>query len=131
IQHSVRATSRGNSAEDRLIERAIRASITELQAARASQADEDEALHRAIRASVAEASKANSSLDSQSGSEHQSVSGDSALEQSLLESVREQQAARASRGSLEQYDSEVDTEDDENFKRAITESRRQPTLDDE
>lgn len=54
IRESVDATSRGDPDEDMLIERAIRASVAELQLA-TEEEDEDNAVQRAIRASVIEA----------------------------------------------------------------------------
>lgn len=58
IQASVAATSKGNADEDLLIEKAIRASVAELQAAEKEGDDDKDAVQRAIRASVAEASRA-------------------------------------------------------------------------
>jgi hypothetical protein len=55
IQSSVHATSTGNAEEDEMIERALRASLLELQAAQAAGAEEDDAYKRAIDASVREA----------------------------------------------------------------------------
>ncbi|KAI9806495.1 MAG: hypothetical protein M1833_003682 [Piccolia ochrophora] len=52
IKASVEATSRGDPDEDRLIERAIRASVSELVSAREAKVSEEEALRRAIAASV-------------------------------------------------------------------------------
>jgi hypothetical protein len=57
INASVSATSRGDPEEDRLIERAIRASVAELQSARELQLSEQEAIERAIRASISEAGR--------------------------------------------------------------------------
>jgi hypothetical protein len=56
IHTSVAATSRGNAEEDGIIERAIRASVRELQAAEDSKLSSQEALERAIQASIGEAS---------------------------------------------------------------------------
>jgi len=57
IKASVAATSRGNPEEDLMIERAIRASVRELQHPEGSALSEHEALDRAIKASVAEAAR--------------------------------------------------------------------------
>ncbi|ODH17073.1 hypothetical protein ACO22_06297 [Paracoccidioides brasiliensis] len=57
ILDSVEQSSTGNSEEDMMIERAIRASIAELQAAEADEKDEQEAYARAISASIEEASR--------------------------------------------------------------------------
>jgi len=55
IKASVAATSKGDPEEDLMIERAIRASVRELQRPEGSALSEQEALDRAIKASVAEA----------------------------------------------------------------------------
>ena len=55
IHTSVAATSRGNAEEDAMIERAIRASVRELQSAEGSHLSDQEALDRAIQASIGEA----------------------------------------------------------------------------
>lgn len=57
IQMSVAATSRGDPEEDKNIERAIRASVAELVAARGAEVGEPEALDRAVSASVLEATR--------------------------------------------------------------------------
>jgi hypothetical protein len=56
IRESVTSTSTGDPEEDLIIERALRASVRELQAAEDAAATEEETLLRAIRASVSEAS---------------------------------------------------------------------------
>jgi hypothetical protein len=55
IHTSVAATSRGDPEEDDMIERAIRASVRELQSAEDSKLSDQEALERAIQASIGEA----------------------------------------------------------------------------
>jgi hypothetical protein len=52
IQASIAATSRGNEAEDTMIERAIRASIRELQDGAGDAISDQDALNRAIQASI-------------------------------------------------------------------------------
>ncbi|KAL9595221.1 MAG: hypothetical protein Q9179_005060 [Wetmoreana sp. 5 TL-2023] len=61
IQQAVQATSRGNPQQDITIERAIRASITELREA-SKNSDENQAVLRAIQASVAEATRAREAM---------------------------------------------------------------------
>lgn len=60
IQESVKATSNGNPEEDRVIERAVRASVSEIQYVARSHpienVKEEEAFQQAIRASMAEVS---------------------------------------------------------------------------
>jgi hypothetical protein len=55
IHASVAATSRGDPVEDAIIERAIRASVRELQNDSGSTMSDQEALNRAIQASISEA----------------------------------------------------------------------------
>ncbi|KAL9115832.1 MAG: hypothetical protein Q9227_000200 [Pyrenula ochraceoflavens] len=57
IQRSVTATSKGNPDEDQMIEKAIRASVQELQDAHQRGTGEDEAYERAVAASIAEANR--------------------------------------------------------------------------
>lgn len=85
IQSSVKATSRGDSQEDALIERAIRASVTELRAA-SKTGDKDEAIQRAIHASVAEAAEARRTSTKGNGSDSPVSDGGLrlALQRSLL-----------------------------------------------
>jgi hypothetical protein len=119
IKASVAATSRGNLAEDLLIERAIRASVRELQRPEGSALSEQEALDRAIKTSVAEAAseralRSNDGTLSPSDPEFTAI-----LEKSLQQSLHD---------SLQRTDSEKpaqidsDTEDEE-VKRAIEASK--------
>lgn len=57
IRHSVLATSQGNDAEDEMIERALRASMTELKNAKAAGEEEDRAYDLAVEASIREAER--------------------------------------------------------------------------
>jgi len=114
IQRSLTATSRGNPEEDKLIERAIRASVAELQ--RASQeGDEDKALNRAIQASVAEAAQArgSSTLTGSGTGMEKANDHNEVLEAALHRSVQDHH--RHSDGS----DSGIDTDDDEAVREAI------------
>ena len=122
IRLSVRETSKGDPEEDAAVERAIRASMLELQRSRAERArkqqqpqpgvGEDEDLNRAIQASVAEA--------------HPGGERDEELEKALAQSLKEQ---RKQRSSDSEWDSDPDTEDDEEYKRAIQESSQHPEGD--
>jgi len=122
IQESVSATSRGNTEEDAMIERAIRASVAELRRA-SKEGDEKDAVQRAIQASIVESnrSRVEQGLDgTQDLNEH-----DRHLEEVLRLSVQEHG------GSDEQFhaehdwdDSGIDTDDDENIKLALENSRR-------
>lgn len=89
IHASVAATSHGNAEEDMMIERAIRASIKELQSTETTLTDQ-EALKRAIQASVVESGQnhsfngAGSSVDfTEEDAEHQTL-----LEKAIEESLR-------------------------------------------
>lgn len=99
IQMSVAATSKGDPNEDALIEKAIRASVTELQASK--EGDDDEALQKAIQASVAEAASHRS--------EHQRPS----LARKPTEIA-----------DLDFDDSGIDTDEDENIKIALASSEK-------
>ena len=122
IRQSVQQTSKGDPEEDAAVERAIRASMAELERSRLARATqhtddgvEDEDMKRAIQASTAEAQ--------QSG-----VAGgvtDEELERALAQSLKEQ---RRQRGSDSEWDSDANTEDDEDYRRAIEESSKHPIL---
>ena len=135
IRDSVAATSVGDTAEDQLIERAIRASISELQSAR--QDHDEDALERAIQASLAEASQARHLMGSHDeiDEEHRKQ-----LEAAIRLSIMGNHSpplvvkARESRGNMD--DSGVDTDDDLNMKAALEESKTMmvsvtPDMDDE
>lgn len=57
IRHSVLATSQGNETEDEMIERALRASMTELRNAQAAGEEEERAYDLAVHASIREAER--------------------------------------------------------------------------
>lgn len=57
IRHSVLATSQGDDTEDEMIERALRASMTELENAKVAGEEEDRAYDLAVQASVREAER--------------------------------------------------------------------------
>lgn len=57
IRHSVLATSQGNETEDEMIERALRASMTELRNATAAGEEEERAYDLAVEASIREAER--------------------------------------------------------------------------
>ena len=126
IQTSVAATSRGNPEEDRLIERAIRASVVELQLA-AEDGDDEDAVQRAIQASVAEAARARGKEGSSSSSNFLDGAGDhdKELEAALYRSVQDLPPHSGEQHTLvgtDFDDSGVDTDDDENIKAAIERS---------
>jgi hypothetical protein len=121
IHASVAATSRGNPEEDMMIERAIRASIRELQKASGSALSDQEALDRAIQASIAEAGRRRSAENTagpitmtDEDAEHQA-----ALEKAIQESLM-QYKLPAGDGAAD-----VDTDEDENVKLAIKMSKEE------
>jgi len=103
--------------EDELFDRAIRASIAELQSHdpdpnnTLNDDEEDEALlQRAIQASLEEASKSGATEEEQR-----------MLEETIRNSIAE---TRRRRSSDSEWDSDSDTEDDEDYRRIIAESER-------
>ena len=123
IRASVAATSRGNPEEDQMIERAIRASVKELQAASA-QGDDEAAIQRAIRASMAEAQRGR--VASESIDEHNDQH-DQSLEKALQHSLQEHHPLTQERSPLNNEqdfdDSAIDTDDDEHIQNAIERSK--------
>lgn len=128
IQNSVAATSRGDSEQDKLIERAIRASVLELQSA-SREGDNDEAVQRAIQASIIEATRARAEK-STSGSTvvpHDVQDHEEQLEAALHRSISMHDEAGLQReqhplSGVDFDDSGIDTDDDENMKSAINQS---------
>ncbi|OCL12779.1 glycosyltransferase family 1 protein [Glonium stellatum] len=106
------AGAEGPPDEDELIERAIRASIAELERPAAADEDEDAALQRAMRASIAEASASGATEEEKR-----------VLEEVLRKSVLE---TRRQHGTDSEWEgSSVDTEDDEEVRRVIEASKAQ------
>ena len=119
IHASVAATSRGNLEEDQMIERAIRASVKELQTA-SSQGDEEAAIQRAIKASIAEAQRGREMSaigldDDEERNRH--------LEESLQQSLQQHQSLneiQSSPGPERDFDdSGIDTDGDEHPQTAM------------
>jgi len=108
IQASVESTSRGNPDEDMVIERAIRASVRELQAHHDTTLSEQDSLNRAIQASIAEAERSNL-VGTTDGDR---IGLEDSIQRSLAESMGMSSTAPAD-----------DADEDEEFKRAIEESR--------
>ena len=120
---SVAATSRGNPEEDQMIERAIRASLRELQTA-TSQGDEEAAIQRAIKASIAEAQRGReASTIGVSGIEQH----DKHLEECLQQSLQEHQLlddSQRSPGLVKDFeDSGIDTDEDEHSQSSIQKTK--------
>jgi len=122
---SVAATSKGNLEEDRVVERAIRASVLALNQASKDGHTSNDAITKAIKASVTEATAARSSA-------HLDGSGtdDEALEQALRRSITHE--ARERRSGFEGADfddSGIDSDSDENMKNALRQSKSDTTYD--
>lgn len=136
IQTSVAATSRGDSEQDKMIERAIRASVLELQSA-SKEGDDAEAIQRAIQASIVEATRARTE---QSTSESTLAPHDVNDHEEQLKLALHRSISMHDEGSLqgEQHplsnvdfdDSGIDTDDDENMKAAIHQSKIPPRAED-
>lgn len=134
IQASVQQTSRGDPNEDAMIERAIRASVNELRKTQSQgeNENESEAYARAVKASIEEAKKARA--EQQSGQETGVTSPveeedhDAQLSRVLTQSLEEYKASQAKTHQVGSHwddsDSEIGTEDDEDFKRTLEESKR-------
>jgi hypothetical protein len=122
IHASVAATSRGNVEEDIMIERAIRASVRELQNSQDSTLTDEEALNRAIQASIAEAGRSRSDEQNPAiamtdeEAEHQA-----ALEKAIQASLAQYQLKH----SREIPPTNHDTDDDEDVKLAVQMSRNE------
>lgn len=121
IHASVQATSRGDPEEDMVIERAIRASVRELQKVQGSELTEQETLNRAIQASVAEASRRRSEnisgpiIMTDDDTEHQAL-----LEKAIQESLASYQIAPPVPTIATD---DIDTDEDDNVKLAIQMSK--------
>ena len=101
IRESVVATSRGDHSEDIIIERAIRASIRELQSAQDSTLTDQAALDRAIQASIAEAGRGRQ--DAAQGVGSIAISDEESQHQALLKQAIQQ--------SLQEYQIRFRTND--------------------
>ena len=119
IKASVAATSKGDPEEDRMIENAIRASVTELQAAE-KEGDDHDAVSRAIRASVEEAVRARKPQKGDGASDHPH-DPDEQLTEALRRSVTQEEQHPLADADFD--DSGIDTDDDENYKAAIALSK--------
>lgn len=112
IRASVASTSRGNPDEDSMIERAIRASVRELQNSSGTVLTEQQALDRAIQASVSEAAHQTPASDNNPATRDSEYS--STLEKSLKDSLR---------GSQQPIQMLDEDGDDEDLRKALAASR--------
>ncbi|MCJ1402082.1 hypothetical protein MMC11_005301 [Xylographa trunciseda] len=127
IAISVKTTSTGNAEEDRMIEKAIEASVAELRKV-STEGNDSEALERAIQASLRQANQARSQKASTSSSALPTSSNeqDEELEKALQMSMYSDDKVNDSEKIHLHHsgdDSGVDTSDDENIKLALEHSR--------
>lgn len=123
IHASVAATSHGDAEQDMMIERAIRASVKELQRA-GGNTNDSEALSRAIQASIAKAGRGRADE-----SPHQITMTDEYEEyQAQLERAIQESMSQPSQRA--DPDADIDTDDDEAVKLAIEKSKEAPAVTD-
>ncbi|MCJ1396440.1 hypothetical protein MMC18_009330 [Xylographa bjoerkii] len=132
IRQSVEATSTGNTEEDRMIEKAIRASVAELRKT-SIEGNDNEALERAIQASLRQANQARSFKEPTSSSAlpTNSTEDDVELEKALRLSMQNYDGANNSENLHLHHvwdDSGVDTDDDDNIKLALEHSKLPASL---
>ena len=122
IKASVAATSKGNPEEDQMIERAIRASVMELQSA-SRGGDDESAIQKAIKASIKEAQLARAGFsDNHEGTEEHEKHLAEAIEQSLHEHGHLSRA-RSAPNAEDFDDSGIESEGEEHVKAAIERSK--------
>lgn len=128
IEKSVAATSQGDPEQDKLIERAIRASVLELKSA-SQEGDNEAAVQRAIQASITEASRvrkenaARKSKDTPRDEYHQEEQLKLELQRSMgILGEAGSKATHLPLANVDFDDSGIDTEDDDHIKAAIKHS---------
>lgn len=138
IQTSINATSKGNPEEDAVIERALRASLRELQnASQEGEKHSDEVYQSAIKASMQEYKKAHAEQGQETGvvsAAPEVHNHDEELERVLTQSLEDYKKQTGGRPPElpprdethweDDSDSGVDTDYDEDFERAIEESKQ-------
>ncbi|TEY85704.1 hypothetical protein BOTCAL_0013g00120 [Botryotinia calthae] len=134
IQASVAATSRGNIEEDLMIERAIRASVAELQGGQRAGLSDQEVMDRAIRASVVASQEQSGRGDRDGGDREHEEQLASAIQESLrgyrIDGTRgrdgcsDEGSGSGSGGGFIGMRSE-ESEDDEDLQRVLRESREE------
>ena len=127
IRKSAAATSKGNPAEDKLVEQAIRASVAELRL-NSEEGNSDDAVQRALRASVPEAAQAQQnrtgaqSYDSTDGASDSNGRLDASLRMSMQRDHYQEENSGHQLGETGD-DSGIDTDDDEYVKAALEDSK--------
>ena len=122
IKASVAATSKGNPEEDQMIERAIRASVMELQSA-SRRGDDEAAIQKAIKASIKEAQLARAGFsDNHEGTKEHEKHLEEAIEQSLHEHGHLSRA-RSAPNAEDFDDSGIESDGEEHVKAAIERSK--------
>lgn len=126
IQKSVAATSQGDPEQDKLIERAIRASVLELKSA-SQEGDNEVAVQRAIQASITEASRVRKENAARQSRDTHDDHHEEQLKFELQRSmgIQGEAGSKVSHRPLDNVDfddSGIDTEDDDHIKAAIKHS---------
>lgn len=126
IQKSVAATSQGDPEQDKLIERAIRASVLELKSA-SQEGDNEVAVQRAIQASITEASRVRKENAARQSKDTHDDHHEEQLKFELQRSmgIQGEAGSKVSHRPLDNVDfddSGIDTEDDDHIKAAIKHS---------
>ena len=121
IKESVAVTSTGNPEEDEWIARAIKASVAELRRS-TKEENGDAAMQRAIDASLAEADRARSETQA-----HPSAQGSHEAGSDNKAAMHQSESQPYVHGSTD--DAGVDTDDDENVKRALEQSKQDSRKD--
>ncbi|KAK6612993.1 glycosyltransferase family 28 domain-containing protein [Botrytis cinerea] len=132
IQASVAATSRGNIEEDLMIERAIRASVAELQGGQKAGLSDQEVMDRAIRASVVasqeQSGRGNREEEDREHEEQLARAIQESLKGYRIDGAREKDGGSdegsGSGGGFIEMRSE-ESEDDEDLQRVLRESREE------
>ncbi|MCJ1288321.1 hypothetical protein MMC26_007676 [Xylographa opegraphella] len=125
IRQSVEATSTGNAEEDIMIEKAIRASVAELQTT-PTKGDDNDALERAIQASLRQAKQPRSNNIPPDALPTSTIEHDEDLGRALrmsLQNYNDQSDSEGLHVCHDRDDSGVDTDEDENIKLALEHSR--------
>ncbi|KAK5938845.1 hypothetical protein PMZ80_009037 [Knufia obscura] len=131
IKRSVKQTSKGNPQEDKVLERALRASVNTLRnnPEPITDENEEEAYRRAMQASVEEAERARTETgNDRNPAGAAELPTEVHVDRSVLQNALNRSAGDDHEGdqkiSMVDYDDDEDTENDEDYKRAVEASRQ-------